>query len=45
MKYLKNLLNICSNDNFALIAKNYKEEKEATTFLIQLLSSLEIYST
>ena len=35
----KKYINICSDDNFALIAKNYKEEKEATSFLIQLLSS------
>ena len=35
----KKYINICSDDNFALIAKNFKEEKEATSFLIKLLSS------
>ena len=32
-------INICSDENFAEIAKNYKEEKNATSSFIQLLAS------
>ena len=39
----KKYIYICSDNNFALIAKNYKEEKVATSSLINLLSSSARY--
>ena len=39
----KRYVYICSDDNFALISKNYKEENKATSSLINLLASSAKY--
>ena len=40
---LYKIVNICSDENFSLIAKNYNDEDEATSSFIKLLSSSACY--